>query len=786
MNEIRDCWRRDLSLLNPQQRRSAGYALRLLSLPRDLIAGRLDSNRLGLLWGMLQPLFEPRHLIDYLRPPQGVADIVHQDDDAPEVLDTYGLADDAVEVLDTGDLADYAPPADAPLTTSDDEVMLALGYALQEEEIMAIEAEHDPVVMELMPAVYMTQRLRWLFRRGDPLTLARLDAANPEQVPASPTVALLGASLHLDGPTLSVLDFLDEFIATPGLGELLRRVDNLNSRRRHFPRLAAVLDLPEAALRQVLAKEAPLRRLGLVEFAPQTCGMQDFLRPSPLLREVLEAAPTDDAALLALLIEPAPPAAWPLTAFPHLETAARLAGETLAAAVATRAVGVNALLYGPPGTGKTELARALAAAQGLRAYQVRSADEDGDGLQRAGRLAAYQVAQHLLARRGQALVFFDEAEDVFTPNDPFQALLDGAPVSGRQKGWMNRILEDNPVPALWITNSTTGMDPAFLRRFLLPVACGLPPRAVRRQMAERHLGDRGLPPALLDDLAADPALAPAQLGAARRLLELCPTAAPEPRVRAGLGALRTQLHGAPAPRRRPAPTRFDVAFLNLAGDLRPSAIVQALARRGQGSLCFYGPPGTGKTAFAEILAAALDRELVAFPASDLLSPWNGETERNLAALFRDGDPRQTVLLLDEVDSFLTARQAARQAWERTQVNELLQQMERYPGIFIAATNLISGLDPAALRRFDFKLHFRALTPAQRRALFAREALGDDQAPVPEALARPLDTLTGLTPGDFATVCRQRELLGEVLTPEQFLRRLAGEWRMKQVEGREAA
>ena len=177
---------------------------------------------------------------------------------------------------------------------------------------------------------------------------------------------------------------------------------------------------------------------------------------------------------------------------------------------------------------------------------------------------------------------------------------------------------------------------------------------------------------------------------------------------------------------------------------------------------------------------------MARPASDLLSAWNGETERNLAALFRDGDPRQTVLLLDEVDSFLTARRAARQAWERTQVNELLQQMERYPGIFIAATNLMSGLDPAALRRFDFKLHFRALTPAQRRALFAREALGDDQAPVPAALARPLDALNGLTPGDFATVCRQRELLGEALSPEQFLRRLAGEWRMKQVEGREAA
>ncbi len=242
--------------------------------------------------------------------------------------------------------------------------------------------------------------------------------------------------------------------------------------------------------------------------------------------------------------------------------------------------------------------------------------------------------------------------------------------------------------------------------------------------------------------------------------------------------MRTLLHGAPAPRSRPAATAFDVAFLNLAGEVTPSAIVQALHRRGRGSLCFYGPPGTGKTAFAEVLAEALDRELIARAASDLVSPYVGETEQNLARLFRDSDPLHTVLLLDEVDSFLAERRRARHQWERTQVNELLQQMERYPGIFVAATNLMSGLDAAALRRFDFKLHFRALTPLQRQALFAREALGDQGAPVAPDLARALAALDGLAPGDFATVCRQRALLGEDLTPEQFLRRLAAECRLK--------
>lgn len=136
------------------------------------------------------------------------------------------------------------------------------------------------------------------------------------------------------------------------------------------------------------------------------------------------------------------------------------------------------------------------------------------------------------------------------------------------------------------------------------------------------------------------------------------------------------------------------------------------------------------------------------------------------------NPRRTLPLLDEVDSFLMDRRQAEHSWEHTQVNELLQQMERYPGIFIAATNLMGGLDPAARRRFDFKLHFRALTPDQRRGLFAREALGDEQAPLPPAWERYLAALPGLMPGDFATVCRQRELLGQETPPEQFLRRLA--------------
>jgi len=734
MPNARTPWRADFTQVPPTQRRLGRYALQLCRTLPNQPSHRKQREVLDNLWPLVLPLLDPAALARW----------------CPEAVPAFEEVDEDEDLLDWGEATE--------------------GRA----------------------AARLRRRLQALVDKGSTRALARLQAADGT-LPINPVVALLGDAIGLEAIELRVLDYLDQHLLSEPLRVLLRTSERASARVNRT-RLAAALDVREPTLRAVLASSAALRTLGLVEVMDES-DLEDYLRPSDLLRTLLDTEPKDVDGLLALLIEPAPAAAWQLADFPHLAAPATRLSAALAQATRAGEVGVNALFYGAPGTGKTELARTLAAAQGLRAYQVRSSDEDNDGLSRRGRLSAYLLAQRLLARWRDALLVFDEIEDVFEAGDDLSWLLRGRGCSGGrnggrsgggQKGWMNRILEDNPVPAIWITNSTDGMDPAFLRRFLLPVAFSTPPRSVRRQMAERHLGDCGLPPVLLDELAADAALAPAQLGAARRLLELNRDSAPELAVRDGVAAMRTLLHGAPAPRRRTAATAFDVAFLNLAGEITPGAIVQALDRRGSGSLCFYGLPGTGKTAFAEVLAEALDRELVARQASDLVSPYVGATEQNLARLFRDADPATTVLLLDEVDSFLSDRTQARHSWERTQVNELLQQMERYPGIFIAATNLMSGIDTAALRRFDFKLHFRALTPAQRLHLFAREALGDGQAEVPELLARHLRSLDTLTPGDFATVCRQRALLGEALTPEQFLRRLMMECRMKQGEGQQAA
>jgi SpoVK/Ycf46/Vps4 family AAA+-type ATPase len=68
-------------------------------------------------------------------------------------------------------------------------------------------------------------------------------------------------------------------------------------------------------------------------------------------------------------------------------------------------------------------------------------------------------------------------------------------------------------------------------------------------------------------------------------------------------------------------------------------IVEALKARGHGTLCFYGAPGTGKTALAEHIARALERPLIIKQASDLMSKYVGETEQNMAAMFREAEPK---------------------------------------------------------------------------------------------------------------------------------------------------
>ena len=124
-------------------------------------------------------------------------------------------------------------------------------------------------------------------------------------------------------------------------------------------------------------------------------------------------------------------------------------------------------------------------------------------------------------------------------------------------------------------------------------------------------------------------------------------------------------------------------------------------------------------------------------------------------------------MIDEADSLLSDRRNAVRTWEVTQVNEMLTWMEDHPLPFICTTNLMDRLDQESLRRFTLKLRFNALEPEQARSAFERFFQVAAPGWLPEVL----------TPGDFATVQRKCQLLGDISPPS------LAQWLTEEVEAR---
>jgi SpoVK/Ycf46/Vps4 family AAA+-type ATPase len=240
-------------------------------------------------------------------------------------------------------------------------------------------------------------------------------------------------------------------------------------------------------------------------------------------------------------------------------------------------------------------------------------------------------------------------------------------------------------------------------------------------------------------------------------------------------ALGTKIDG---DKSRPTVTSYNLDMLNVETKFEIPRIVKALKERGHGTLCFYGAPGTGKTALAEHIAKALEKPLIIKQASDLMSKFVGETEQNMAAMFKEAEAEGAVLLLDEADSYLQDRRGAQRSYEVTEVNEMLQGMERFKGIFVCTTNLLDRIDQAALRRFTFKIKFKPLTPEQRETMFMTEALAGEVGKLDADLKARLVKLEVLCPGDFAAVKRQIDILGEGFTADEFMSQLEAEHRIK--------
>jgi SpoVK/Ycf46/Vps4 family AAA+-type ATPase len=566
----------------------------------------------------------------------------------------------------------------------------------------------------------------------------------------------------------------------------------VNNAPEAYAAIAEVAGVNANEVGEALRAGSRLERIGLVEnliSEHNITDLADLMKVSEKLPPVLMREYRDHNELMAVFTRPSAKSGLALDDFEFVAEDARVLCALLRNAVERKEAGVNVLLYGPPGTGKTELAKVVAQAAGLELFEVEYADRDGNSLSGRDRYRSLQIAQVFLKGSAQAALLFDEVEDVFPPISSEAAQIMAraeqvvAPPSGSVSGkaWVNQILETNPVPTLWVTNRIEQIDPAFRRRFAYHLELKSPPPGAREQIVRKTLAGAGVSDTFVAKLTERKGLTPAQIRTAVRFAGLAQAegiameALIERQLRNADQALGTRAYEA---RVRRSVTTYDLDMLNVESRFEVPRIVAALKSRGHGTLCFYGAPGTGKTALAEHIAHSLDRPLLVKQARDLMSTFVGETEQNMAAMFREAESEKAVLLLDEADSFLQDRRGAQRTYEVTEVNEMLQGMERFAGIFVCTTNLLERIDQAALRRFTFKIRFRPLAVVQREKMFVTEVLAGDASGLTADMRTRLARLDQLCPGDFAAVKRQVDILATPFAPDEFLEQLEAEHRIK--------
>lgn len=547
----------------------------------------------------------------------------------------------------------------------------------------------------------------------------------------------------------------------------------------HFQTVVAVLarSFNEApgTIATALGPESVLRGVGLLE-QNNLFGFSDLVQQvnaGEMLQRLLvnaHANLSDEQALFEHVCPRSPAAEFVLADFGGVKEL-QLIIDYLKEAMEAGERGRNLLLHGKPGTGKTQLARTIASHLGATLHQVPTHDDSDTPITGRTRLNAVNLAQKILADRRRGLLLFDEMEDAFREADKMA------------KGWFNQLLEQNLLPIIWISNRVDHLDPALLRRFDLIIEMNGTTQKSSQARIRAQLQELPVTGAWREAISQQSWMTPAVADSLRQMGKLLPqrqrlrnqqrlAALLQQRLRAmgeSDSELSVELH------RQDKLPEFRLEWLNTSP---PLAQVERIARRsGSARLCLHGPPGAGKTAYASELAQRLNRPLHLHTGSSLLSMWVGEAEKNVARMFDKAEAEGAVLLLDEADTFLYSRSAARHSWEISLINEFMVRLERFKGIFLATTNRFDSFDKAVMRRFHLKVGFGCLDQQQVREMLGAHASNPEQ--VQHLRDSDLASLNHLTPGLFQVAVKQLELRGlqpkvnrllEVLREEQRLQR----------------
>ncbi|MBM4398284.1 MAG: AAA family ATPase, partial [Deltaproteobacteria bacterium] len=394
--------------------------------------------------------------------------------------------------------------------------------------------------------------------------------------------------------------------------------------------------------------------------------------------------------------------------------------------VVTYGRGLILLFHGAPGTGKTLTAHAVAKRLGMRVLNV-----DIPTFVEARETDRFLPALFREARMRNAVLFFDECEVLFADRRLGNPVMTGLLTE----------LERFEGVAILATNLPAVLDEALDRRILVKVRFPEPDREARAALWRRHLPPQA---PLATDVDVEALADRYELSGGyikNAVLEAVASAAAD-----GTDAPRMTMAHLEAAARHQGAKLSDGTVDLVAPKARladvvlpagPRALVEELVAAARGrrtvldrwrigdrldsgkgpAALFTGEPGTGKTHTAHAVAGELGRSLLEASVATLLSKWVGESERNLAATFRQAREHGAVLFLDECDSLLTERGADAARHDDRLVGVFLRLLERHDGLVLLAPNREGTLDRALSRRIAYRVTFPMPDATARAAIW---------------------------------------------------------------------